>query len=67
MSYTVTYRELHTTTAAAHDALQHLATEEVELAEITNNCLDYQVTAELYDAAGFRKGWVHTDGTYQLT
>jgi hypothetical protein len=66
MAYTVTYRELDTTTMDEHDAIMQLETEEVELEDVIENCTTYRINAALYDAAGFAKGWVHADGTYQL-
>ena len=65
--YTVTYRESSTTTLDQHNALESLPTEDVELEEVLDNCAAYGCDADLYDAAGFRKGWVHADGTYTLT
>ena len=64
--YTVTYRTLDTTTPEQHGAIQALPTEEVDLADVIDACQTFGIDAELFDAPGFRKGWVHADGTYQL-
>ena len=37
------------------------------LDEVIENCRDLACDADLYDAAGFRKGYVAADGTYTLT
>jgi hypothetical protein len=66
--YTVIYREdIDATTLEDHDAIQQLPTEDVTLDDVIEACETYHVDAELYDAAGFRKGWVHADGNYRLT
>jgi hypothetical protein len=64
--YTVTYRERLGTTEKDHDEIMTLETADVELADVVAYCQHFGIDADLYDAAGFRRGWVHQDGTYTL-
>jgi hypothetical protein len=68
VSYYVTYRETGETDEATHNSVQHLndCDEPSDLAEIIDQCAALEIEAELFDAAGFRRGWVHKDGSYSL-
>ncbi len=68
-NYTVTYRTNTTHTAPQADAIQSLNEHESEtdsVESVIENCRQYECDADLFDAAGFRKGWVHADGNYRL-
>ena len=66
--YFVTYIEYMDTTEAAHNSLMALneSEEKATLQEVVENCQSLSVSAELYDAAGFRRGWVSQEGSYRL-
>lgn len=40
---------------------------EIVIDEVVANCCNLECSADLYDDAGFRRGWVHADGTYNLS
>jgi hypothetical protein len=68
MAYVVTYNST-LEMGAAQVAEVHVLNETEEpqeLESIIDNCTTIGCDADLYDAAGFRKGWVHADGTYRL-
>jgi hypothetical protein len=52
-------------TAEANDALAALAEQPRTLDEVRDACDEYNVSASLYDAAGFGRGFVHR-GAYRL-
>lgn len=58
------YHPEETRRAIAHLNDQHNAG---TLDEVVANCRDNECNADLYDTAGFRKGFVYSDGTYNLT
>jgi hypothetical protein len=66
LTYNVLYRENENTTLEEHNSVEALPGED-ELDEIVENCKALNVAADLYDAGGFRRGWVHADGSYRLT
>jgi hypothetical protein len=68
MGYRVTYTERSDTNEATHNSVQYLneSEETSELQAIIDHCTALEVDAQLFDEAGFRKGWVHADGNYRL-
>lgn len=67
--YFVTFRERVDTDEATHNTLQSFNDnqEPTALEDVVDICETFGVDAELFDEAGFRKGWVKGDGSYQLT
>ena len=62
-AYHVTY---YTFADATEDRTRGLDGE-AELDEVIENCRTLDLSADLFDEAGFRRGWVHSDGTYTLS
>lgn len=67
--FCATYREPNDCDEATHNTIMVLNEQEEDqsLEEVLDNCQQVGCDADLYDAAGWRKGWVHRDGGYQLT
>ena len=68
MPFYVTYRESLDLDETTLDSVAELndAEDASDLEAIRANCKRLSVDADLYDAAGFRKGWVKADGNYRL-
>ncbi len=66
--YFVTYREPQGADEITHNTIAGLndCEDGYDLQEVIAHCTTVGCTAELFDAAGFRKGWVYADGTYRL-
>lgn len=64
-TYQVTYRVRDDADEPTRNAAEALPTE-ADLAEVVQNCVDLGLEADLRDAAGFRRGWVHSDGKYKI-
>jgi hypothetical protein len=62
-TYNVTYRETDTTIKADHIAGQELPIKDT-LASIRHNCERLTLNADLFDDAGFHKGYVKAHGDY---
>ena len=62
-TYSVTFSAGRT--AEANDTLAALAEQPCTLAEVRDACDEYNVSASLYDDAGFGRGFVHR-GSYRL-
>mgnify|MGYP001595230102 CR=1 FL=1 len=69
MSYYTTYRESVDTDESTHNSVMALNGDEnpSSLQIILENCRLLNIDADLYDEAGFAKGWVKQDGDYRLT
>ena len=69
MPYYVTYTEPLDIEESTHNSVMALNEDEnaSDFEAIRENCTLLGVDADLYDAAGFRKGWVKADGGYRLT
>ena len=67
--YHATYKTPSDAAESTRNTIDHLNDEASEstLDEVIENCRDLACDADLYDAAGFRKGYVAADGTYTLT
>lgn len=65
----VTYREFLDLDEPTRNSVVALNEDENarDLEAIRENCTLLGVDADLYDAAGFRKGWVKANGYYRLT
>ena len=68
MEYYVTYRVPADADAPTRNSLGYLnhSDEPDTLDTICETCQQFTCEAELFDAAGFRRGWVHANGTYTL-
>lgn len=67
MDYYVTFRTTaEMTEAQANATLAYQSEEPYTLEEARAICISTGYEADLYDAAGFRKGWIHADGNYTL-
>ena len=67
MEYSATFNATDETTPEQHDFLTYGLNEwSGELQEIIDICTANHCEAVLYDDAGFKKGWVHSDGSYTL-
>ena len=68
MDYYVTYRPRPDLSVSAQHTLEALNAHPAPstLEEVIESCTYLAVEAELFDEAGFRKGWVHADGSYTL-
>lgn len=69
MAYYVVYEESLYLDEPTRNSVMALNEDEnaSDLEAIRENCKLLGVDADLYDAAGFSKGWVKTDGNYRLT
>ena len=65
--YNVTYREHEDMSEVERNTIASAHTEGVDLADVIETCKTCDCNADLFNAAGFRKGWVHADGSYTLT
>ena len=65
--YTVSYRAPSDADESTRNTLDTEPTEGVSLDDVIEVCRITSAEAELFDAAGFRKGWVHANGGYTLT
>lgn len=65
-TYSVTYHANENSTESERNTIEALQGEN-DLESIIKNCVDLRAEADLYDAPGFRRGWVHADGSYKLT
>lgn len=66
--FTVTYKASANADEYTRTTIARLNDEDAgfSLDEVLANCGNLECNADLYDAAGFRRGWVHADGTYTL-
>jgi hypothetical protein len=67
-TYEVTYKAPRDADDALLDTVDYLndhAGDET-VADASRHCAVYGIIADLRDAAGFRKGYVHSDGSYTL-
>ena len=67
--YFVTFRASVDTDEATHNTIQawNDNQEATSLENVVDMCATLGVDAELFDEAGFRKGWAKADGSYRLT
>ena len=67
-AYFVTYRESVDTDESTHNSVIALNDDKnpSSLQTILENCCLLNIDADLYDEAGFTKGWVKQDGNYRL-
>lgn len=67
--FAVTYKTSSDHGESTRNTIAHLNDEggESTLDEVVTNCRDLECAADLFDAAGFRRGYVHADGAYTLS
>lgn len=68
MDYVATYRKTQETDEPTWNSIQALNAMDglCTLDEVRENCIALTCEADLYDEPGFRRGWVHADGSYRL-
>lgn len=64
--YSVSYRTPVDADEVTRSTIDTEPTSDVTLADVIETCRLCDCDADLFDAAGFRRGWVHSDGSYTL-